>query len=219
MKIITICSKIEDSVRTTSPPSSLISCFLPLCAPSPLSGVQFWLQRPSCRGQEVDQERHQGNHRAAPSADRVLLTDELLLPRSSASLLRLFRNLCNLQQNRLLTVALHCHSSVVLNFFLFEGLFNPGLELFAFKKRHIRNFLSLGAKHLCLFSLCTLECLSRCAACVHVMILPAELSCPAILRNERKRFTSCGVVLRQPGPCHTPQPRQMNGAIVHLMRP
>lgn len=41
MKIITICSKIEDSVRTTSPPSSLISCFLPLRPPplAPLWGL------------------------------------------------------------------------------------------------------------------------------------------------------------------------------------
>lgn len=114
---------------------------------------------------------------------------------------------------------LHSRSSEVLQFFYFKRVLLTQPWTLTLRKNPFEISCPFREKHLCLFSLRSRECSSRCACMWWFCRLSPGFSCPAILRNERKRFTSCGVVLVQPGLRHTPQPRRMNGAIVHLVRP
>lgn len=137
----------------------------PSAPPRPSLGFSF-----GCRGQAAEVRKWirsgsreiAGRHRVHIVFCWLMSPCFLAAPPASSDCSGIFAICSKVVLLARLTLVLHRRSPVVLGFFYFEGPFIPRLL----------NFLPLnmphpspGAKHLCLFSLHTRECLSRCAAC------------------------------------------------------
>lgn len=209
MKIITTgCSKIEDSVRTTSPPSSLISCFL-LPLPSPLSGVYFWLQRLQRLGSRLGAaagKSQGGTACRSRSADWWALAS-LQLHQTPPIVMKSLQSAANLSSSHLRQLCFILIHLKFWKFFIFEGLFKPSLEPFAFES--IPSEISCPSEqNTSAFSLCAGVFEQMCYERARDDLASWAQSSPVLPSWEMRGnvFTSCAVVLVQPGLCHTSRP-------------